>query len=74
VQILEGIEMPTAGAFRRWEQVRQEHDIVRGISGVNAVIVDWGREGTVTTKAEVLTDDFVFVRGEQLTESLADKS
>jgi uncharacterized protein related to proFAR isomerase len=74
LQILEGIEVSAAGAFRRREQVRQEHDIVRRISGVGPVIIDWGRKGTVATETEILADDFMFVGAEQLVKSVADES
>ena len=48
VQVLEGIKMSAAGTLGGREKVRQEHDIVRRVAGVDAIIVDWRREGTVT--------------------------
>lgn len=61
MQVFESIEMSSPGAFGGWEQIREEHNIVRWVAGVDAVIVDWGREGTVATQTEVLADNLVFV-------------
>jgi hypothetical protein len=36
---------------------RQQHDIVAGVSSIDAVIVNRGWKGTVTTQAEILPED-----------------
>lgn len=74
MQVFEGIEVTTPGAFGGWEQVRQQHHIVCWISSIGAVIVYWGWKGTMATQSEILSDNFMFIRGEQLTECLADES
>lgn len=49
MQILERVKMSTAGTLGGREQVRQEHDIVARVARVDAIVINWGREGAVTT-------------------------
>lgn len=73
MEVSEGIKMTSPSTFGRWEQVRQEHDIILRVSGIGSLVVDRGGQGTMTALAEVLTDDFVFVGGQESIEGLADK-
>lgn len=73
MEISKGVEMTSPGALGWWEQVRQEHDIVLGIAGIGSLIVDRGRQGTMTALTKVLADDFVFVGGQKRIKGLADQ-
>lgn len=73
MEISEGIEMASSGALGRREQVGQEHDIILWIPRIGSLVVDRRGQGTVTPLAKILTDDFVFVGGQERTEGLADK-
>lgn len=73
MEISEGIEVTSPRAFGRWEQVRQEHDIILRVPGIGSLVVDRRGQGTVTALAEVLADNFVFVGGQESIEGLADK-
>lgn len=73
MEISEGVEMTSPGALGGWEQVRQEHDIILGIAGIGSLIVDRGRQGTMTALTKVLANDFVFVGGQERIKGLADQ-
>lgn len=63
MEISESIEMSSSGTLGWWEKIRQEHDIILGISGIGALVVNRGGQGTMAALAEVLADNLVFVGG-----------
>lgn len=65
--------MAPARTLRGRKQVRQEDDIVFRVSRVGPIVVNWGREGPVSALPEVLSDNLVFVRGQDMVEGLANK-
>jgi hypothetical protein len=73
MEISECVEVTSPGALGGWEQVRQEDDIILRIAGIGSLIIDRGRQGTMTALTKVLADDFVFVGGQERIKGLADQ-
>lgn len=60
-------------AFRGREEVRQEDDVVFGVSGICPLAVYGRGEGSVPALAEIVASDGLLMRSEELVERLADE-
>ncbi|KAJ6106154.1 hypothetical protein N7512_009671 [Penicillium capsulatum] len=65
--------MASPCAFRWRKQIRQEDHIVLRVSSICPLAIDRRREGAVTTLAEILSNNFVFMRNKKSAEGFADQ-
>lgn len=74
MEVSESVEMASFGTLGGRKEVREKHHVVLWITSVCSLVIDGGREGSMTALAEVLADNFVFVQGQEGVEGLANKS
>jgi len=73
VEISESVKVPASSTLGGREEVRQEDRVIFRVAGIGSFVVNGRWKGTVSTMTEVLSDNLVFVRAEDVVEGLANK-